>query len=732
VQRPPIVLPMLALVLVAGLLLVESWLPGQVFLPLSLDDFPAWSAGKADGALAPHPHPNWTMSDVLHLMLPGMAVTKEALSRGELPLWDPSQALGLPHVDQVHYSVLYPPAWIPLAMGLDGLAVLAWLHLVIAGTGMLLYLRSIGRSTVAMAAGTLAFVCSAWITARLHSFPVVGAAVWMPWVLWGLQRGADTGRARYRLCAAVALALSMLAGFPQVTLLVASTAGLLELVRLGCGLSKPKAAIMRFSAGLATLALGAAFAAMQVLPTLDYMGSESARAEQDLELLAASGLEWPMMAHLVAPDYLADAGLPGLHPMALRDVEQAKQPSAVNRAETSMGVGVIALILAVLTMIFGRTMVSRAWTFIVVVVFTLLLWPEFLGEAAAILPPLQYGNPKRLLLVSTFGLSVLAAGGVDLLRRPFLRITSLGWLLSFAFTAWAVWLMIAVPSTATSGDVDNWALQLAREHDLENVFAEDFYALTGMPPESFVQAGEKSFRSTLIALLASLTGLLFFRPRSQETQAGWSSLARQAPVVLTAAMTIELMVSAFPLLRPMPSGAITSDSAQLTRLRASTLVGLVRACAKETGVPPRMARVGNDPAFLRPNFPGLFGLHDLQAYAPMAPKRTMELLGSFAPATSINGSQIGGFTSAEELKSPIVDMLGVAAVLTQNPELMPDGFSEVGVLGHVRVLRNDEVFPRAWTLTDVTVVDVDGVRLNRLNRSSFDPRLMAVLDQAIE
>jgi len=726
------VVPMLTLVLVALVLTAESWLPGQLFLPLTLDDFPAWSAGEVEADLEPHPNPNWTMSDVLHLLVPGLAVTSEALARGEVPLWDPSQALGLPHIDQVHYSVLYPPAWIPLVLGLNGLALLAWFHLVAAGLGMLVYLRSIHRSTVAAATGALAFVCSAWITARLHSFPVVGAAVWMPWVLWGLQRGAETGRARYYLGGAVALALSMLAGFPQVTLLIGCTAGLIELGRMVRGLVGKKAGAMSGLAGLAALGLGVAFSAVQVLPTLHYMEADSARSEQDLKVLSQEGLEWPLLNQLVAPDFYADAGLPGLNPMALGTIRQASAPAAINRAETSMSVGVVALILAILTMLYGRTWLSRLWTLIVLVVFTLLLWPELFAQAAAWLPPLRFGNPKRLLLISTFGLSVLAAGGVDVLRRPFLRITSLGWFLSFAVTAWTVWLMVAVPSTSTSGDINDWALRLAEEFSLGQVTAEQFFMFSGMEPESFVRAASTSFRSTLIALLAALMALLIFRPRARPIQSGWGCLARQAPALLPGAVLVELMLSAFPLLRSAPAAAVTTDSTQVASLSASPLVDIARSCAAETGVPPRMARFGNDPPFLRPNFPGLFGLHDLQAYAPMAPRRTMQLLGSFAPAMSINGSQIGGFSSAEEMASPLVDMLGVAAVLTQDAELLPPGYTEAGVVGHVRVLRNDEVFPRAWCVTDVSDVAIEGVRLNWLSSKRFDPLRAVVLDEPFD
>ncbi|MFT7465625.1 MAG: hypothetical protein ACI9EF_003994, partial [Pseudohongiellaceae bacterium] len=728
------VVPMLTLVLVASLLTAESWLPGQLFLPLTLDDFPAWSAGQVEGDLQPHPNPNWTMSDVLHLLVPGLGVTAEALSRGELPYWDPSQALGLPHIDQVHYSVLYPPAWIPVALGLKGLAVLAWFHLLVAGLGMLVYLRSINRSVVAAATGALAFVCSAWITARLHSFPVVGAAVWMPVVLWGLQRGAETGRARYHFGAAVALALSMLAGFPQVTLLVGCTAGLIEVLRMVRGVLGKKAPgqVRRGLAGLGALSLGVAFSAVQVLPTLQYMEAESARSEQDLSVLAKEGLELPLLSHLVAPDYYADAGLSGLHPMALGNIRQAVSPAAINRAETSMGVGVVALILAILTMVFGRTWLSRVWTAIVLIVFALLLWPELFAQVAAWVPPLRFGNPKRLLLVSTCGLSVLAAGGVDVLRRPFLRITSLGWFLAFAVTGWAVWLMIAVPSTSASADVDRWALELASEFNLGQVTAEQFHMFSGVEPESFVQASSTSFRSTLIALLAALMALLIFRPRAKPVQSGWTCLARQAPFLLPGAVILELLLSAFPLVRSAPAAGVTTKPTEIASFTPSPLVDLLRNCAPETGVPPRVARFGNDPPFLRPNFPGVFGLQDLQAYAPMAPRRTIQLLGSFAPGMSINGSQIGGFSTAEEMASPLVDMLGVAAVLTQEVELLPEGYSDAGAVGHVRVLLNDEVFPRAWCVTDVSDIAVEGVRLNWLNSKAFDPRRAVVLDSPLE
>jgi hypothetical protein len=149
----------------------------------------------------------------------------------------------VPHLNEVHYAVLYPPAWLPLALGYDGLAWMALLHLLLAGTGMLLYLAALGRTRAAALLGALAFLASAWLTARLHSFPVAGASVWLPWVLWGLERAAQAtgppGATGARRPAAAPLPRRGGAGpgallprrLPQVTLLIAATAVFFELGR---------------------------------------------------------------------------------------------------------------------------------------------------------------------------------------------------------------------------------------------------------------------------------------------------------------------------------------------------------------------------------------------------------------------------------------------------------------------------------------------------------------------
>lgn len=718
----------LVLAFAAGLLTAESLVPGTALLPLMPDDFPTWREGRAEDAeLVRHPHPNWTMSDVDHLLIPGLATTRAALERGELPLWDPSQALGVPHLSEVHYSVFYPPAWIPLIVGMKGLGLVALIHLLVAGGGMLVYLRALRRSATAALTGALAFALSAWLTARLHSFPAAGAAVWLPWVLWGLERGATHGRLRSYLAAGVALALSFLAGFPQVSLLVAATAGFLELARM---LVRPRTALRTGSASLAAVVLALLVASAQLLPTWEYMRGDSARAELDPATLATQTLEWPLLCHLVAPDYLASAGLTGFHPLALEHVTAAALPAAVNRAEVSMGIGVLGLLLAILAMLFGRTWSTRAWTLLVLLIFALLLSPTFLVATARLVPVLRYGDPRRLLLIATAGLSVLAAGGVDVLSRHRLRVTVVSWAVALASTAWTVMLLIRVPSAATGEDVDGWAVNLARSFGMDGARPSDVYEGVPIPIESFQHVASKSATSALIALSVSLACVILFRPRSERSERGWTSLARKAPDALALVVAVELILSAFPLLRAAPVAGAIKDPYSL-ELPEPPVAAALHELLGERVVPPRIARFGNEQPWLRPNLPGPFGLLDLQAYAPMVPRRTHELLATVAPSMAISGSHVGGFTTLEELGSPLFDILGVDAVLTADAAVQAEGFTEVASVGAIRILVNDDAHPHAWFASHAHVSPPRGRRPGTWVKfnPSFDPVNQVALEE---
>ena len=726
VERGSLIPGVLAIALVALLLVGESLLPGRTFVPLTVDDFPAWQAGRDPLDLLRHETPNWNMSDVMHLLLPGLATTKAAFDRGELPQWDPSQALGVPHLDEVHYSVYYPPAWLPLWLGYSGLAWMAMLHLFVAGVGMLLYLAAIGRSRHASIAGALCFAFSAWIGARLHAFPVVGTAVWLPWILWGLERAATGGGRRHRVAAAAALAMTLLAGFPQVALWVLTVAVAVEAFRAMAHVRRCQPWAGALAGNMLALALGIALALPQLLPTLDYLQNESLRNEQTAEAVAADGLEWPLMWQLLVPDRYATSGLSGPNPLAMADMEQGLRPAALNRAETSMAVGVLGLLLALLAMLFGRGWRTVGFTAITLTIFTILLWPQMLREVASAIPLMRVGNPKRLLLISSFAMAVLAAGGLDLVRGHRLRVTVVAWLLAVAFTALAVVARINVPSTELPDDIDKWSLKLAAALGQPEAAAAEIQAI--IPAESFRVAAAGAGRSAWIALALSGLCILLFRPKKKSTVEGWSTRARRSPSFVVCVLGLELIIAAWPMLRAAPTEAVTTRPDRIGTLIAPELAGVLRGSGTEIVAPPRIARFGNTPPWVRPNFPGQFGLTDLQCYAPMAPRRVAELLEAVEPGIALSGSSIGGFLNPGSLTSPVLDLLGVQALATDKEDLEAEGWSERGVVGHVRVLNNDEVLPRAMLVHELRVIGDADRRLRYIAGPTFDPASVAVLE----
>jgi hypothetical protein len=725
----PTLAGLLVVVALSLVLLAESLVPGRALVPLVADDFEAWGAGKDPADLRGHPHPNWCMSDVLHLLAPGFAVTAGAVQRGELPLWDATQALGLPHLHQVHHGLLYPPAWIVVLLGWRGLAWTAWLHAVLAGLGMLVYLQSVGRTRTAALTGAIAFMLSAWVTARLQSVPVVGAAVWLPWVLAGLERGAQTGRLRPYLGAAAALALSFLAGFPQVTLWIATLAALVELVRAVVRRRKGHRWAAPLLRGAAALAGGAALALPQLLPTLDYLVHDSQRSTQTSEQVAQTGLETPLLWHLLVPDRYATTTLTGAHPLALLDLQQARTPAAINRAETSMGIGVLGLVLALLAILFGRGWRTRLYAGVALAGLALLCTPVLLRAGATVFPLLRLGSPKRLLLLTSFALAVLAAGGVDLLRGPRLRVSVAAWAASLAVAIAALVSLIGVPGGHDGGQIDAWAARIAAASGQADVRAAQVKA--AVPPENFALAADAAHRGSGLAVIAALVALALLHPRRRQTVAGWSTLVRRRAWLLPVALSIELLLVAWPMLRAAPTERLGPVPGNIGRLKDPPLAPLLRDAAAGLdlqGAPLRLARVGDDPSWLRPNFPGMFGFTDLQCYAPMAPRRLCALLDALEPGVVLSGSAIGGFQQQATLASPLLDLLGVDALLTSHEAELPPGWKEGGRAGPVRVLVNDEALPRAFVAPRAELVAGEAERLARLTARDFDPRAVVLLE----
>ena len=119
---------------------------------------------------------------------PLRVMVAEHLKAGELPLYNPREATGMPLMADPQTAVMYPATWLfvvlppKLAYSMSIFAAFS-----LAGGGAYLYLRRLGLVRAAAMFGALAFMfCGFMVGHRVH-LSMIQAAAMLPWGLWCLE-----------------------------------------------------------------------------------------------------------------------------------------------------------------------------------------------------------------------------------------------------------------------------------------------------------------------------------------------------------------------------------------------------------------------------------------------------------------------------------------------------------------------------------------------------------------
>ncbi len=170
--------------------------------------------------------------DSWRLYGPSQFFLDHAIHSGEFPLWNPLVLTGQPIAGNPECLLFYPPNLIRSALTFDptpfrthvGMAILQWLHVLLAAYGTYAAGRALSQSPIAAAVAGFAYAFSAAYSGRVfgHHY-IVYAVAWWPVALCCLQRGmqADSWRAaiRWGLLLGAAFGMSLLAGSPQLAYL---------------------------------------------------------------------------------------------------------------------------------------------------------------------------------------------------------------------------------------------------------------------------------------------------------------------------------------------------------------------------------------------------------------------------------------------------------------------------------------------------------------------------------
>lgn len=381
----------------------------------------------------------------------------------ELPLWNPHILGGEAFHANPQVGIFYPPTYLLLPFHSDGrvsyLALEAYqlLHQAFAGVGMLLLMRSLGAGTMGALAAAVVFMFTGFFTTPGHQ-AIVLTASFLPWVLLAIRRLFERKTVLRSVYLALAVAMMILAGHPQVAyygLLLACAFALFE--------GGARASLVRF---LPALLLGIGVAFVQLLPTYD-LASESSRVELGYEYSTSFGFSPYFLSAVLAPR--GQMPLPG------------QDPAAPLHVYAGIGTLLFAFIGVALSKVRARVFFAAA-----AVVALLLSFGKdspLYDFFYAALPGLgSFRVPYRLLGVWGLGCSVTAGLGIEAMasasRKDRLRLRSVA---QGAFVALlALWLWAALIHTrllTNAGSLEpqdvervvgsaHWAVLLAALHFL--------------------------------------------------------------------------------------------------------------------------------------------------------------------------------------------------------------------------------------------------------------------------
>ncbi len=320
---------------------------------------------------------------------------------GELPFWNPYNNCGVPFLAQWNTMPLYPPALIYLVLPLTwGLGFFALLHLWFAGMGMFFLARRwTGNSFAAAFAGTI-FAFNGFSLNLLMWPSHLATFSWMPWVIFALEAAWREG-GRKVIWAAMAGALQMLAGGPEIIFLTWCIATVLWLQQLIQGELPRPAMFYRFPL---VVALVVALSVAQLLPFLDLVHhAQRASGFADLRW-SMPGSGW---ANFLVPMAFGTSGMEGLF----------FQHGQYWTSSYYLGIGVLWLALLSTIATQNNESKSKKWLLAAIAVAGLIF---ALGENTPVLPALRKMLPQlsmitypiKYICVTIFALPLLAAFGI--------------------------------------------------------------------------------------------------------------------------------------------------------------------------------------------------------------------------------------------------------------------------------------------------------------------------------
>ncbi len=157
--------------------------------------------------------------DIVLQYLPYQQLVRQAIWRGQWPLWNPATFCGRPLMADIQVGVLYPPNWLHWVLPLPvSFAILFLAHTAWSLWGCFRLGKTWNFSSPASCLTAVLYTFCGFLSVKLQTGIILFhyAASWLPWSVLALTALYRAPSLRSAIVLGLALAMSLLAGAPQI------------------------------------------------------------------------------------------------------------------------------------------------------------------------------------------------------------------------------------------------------------------------------------------------------------------------------------------------------------------------------------------------------------------------------------------------------------------------------------------------------------------------------------
>lgn len=384
------------------------------------------------GTTAGVPIRNPLISDVFSQFFIWKSLIADSYRNLGFPLWNPYSYFGYPLLANFHSGALNPANILFILFGdIRGWSLYVIFQRILAGFSMFLFLKEIRKKQGPALIGALAYSMSPLMT-TWSQFGTLGYSMaWLPLMFFSIHKANFSNKVNYLLLIPVLVFLLVTAGQFQALFFGLFLSCLYFLYTFN-----RKHSVKRIAHFCVVVLLGIAISAVQLFPTIDYLGNSIRNFDNYAQNVEYGLMPFSQLLTFFIPDFFGNPATGNYF-------------GFFNYHETVIFSGVLASFTLIYSLLSYKNLKSDKFFFIVFLLTIFLLFKN--PVSAAIyeykIPFISTAVAGRFAIISTFCISVLASRFVE--KYKFTLISLLAYLTIFISS---LILLYIGKNTAHAGD----------------------------------------------------------------------------------------------------------------------------------------------------------------------------------------------------------------------------------------------------------------------------------------